>query len=80
MPILHFSKLVANSFEFVQSHLYIFIRSAYAPVIFFFFSLNILHFSVTQIVQIHMKSPLHKNTVVGAFAFHHTMISSLTMQ
>lgn len=76
MLILHFSKSVANSFEFVQSHLYIFIRSAYAPVI--FFSLNILHFSITHIVKIHIKSPLHKNTV--ADAFHHTMISSLTMQ
>lgn len=33
MSYLHFCELVANSFEFVQSHSYVLVHFAYAPLI-----------------------------------------------
>lgn len=36
VTVLRFSKLLANSYEFIQSYMSVFVRSAYAPVMVMF--------------------------------------------
>lgn len=61
-----YSKLVANSSNFLKSHSCVFVRSACTPLMVRLkggpscFILKMLHFCMNQIVRIYVKTPPHK--------------------
>ncbi len=68
LKLFYIGKLVANSCEFIQSHLHIFVRSGYTPLTVRYrggpscilFSPKIVHFHTFHIVWIHTKSLTRK--------------------
>lgn len=55
VTILHFEESVANSYEVVRSHLYVFIQSAYGQFMHTFLTIVCVH--ANHIIQINLKSP-----------------------
>ncbi len=60
ITILHFTKLVANSYEFVQFNLYVFIQSADAPLTVRAVDLNLkLHYVTFGALAVNKQNCMH---------------------